>query len=224
MFLTDLLYPRVCLNCTAHLNRREQGLCVRCQHRFPKTYFHDAPDNLMSRRFWGRCDVQFASAMFFYDKNSGIRELIHDLKYHSRPEIGSVFGEMYGKELRNNLFFQQIDGLVSVPMHPAKERVRGYNQAAVFAKAMASTMQKPHIDDGLMRLEDRESQTKIARFERAEVINNLYVTDNAAALEGKHLLIIDDVMTSGSTLEACANAILKIPNTKVSIATIAYVK
>lgn len=222
--LLHLLYPNLCMVCNGNLPKAEQGICVRCQYKLPKTNFHDSPDNPITRRFWGRIDVQFGAAMLYYDKESGVRNLIHGLKYNNKPEIGVEIGELYGNILRENLYFEQIDAIVDVPMHPIKERKRGYNQATMFAQGLATTMRKPHITAGLERYADTESQTKKDKLDRQNVIENLYGVARSTELAGKHILLVDDVLTTGSTLEGCATAILGLPDTKVSIATIAYGK
>jgi ComF family protein len=220
--LLHLVYPNLCMACNHSLPSTARGICVRCQVKLPKTNFHDTPDNPMTRRFWGRVDIQFAAAMLYYNKETGVRDLIHKLKYQNQPDIGIKIGELYGKTLRENLYFEQIDAIVDVPMHYIKERKRGYNQAAMFAQGLAESMKKPHIEAGLERYADTESQTKKDRMERISVAENLYGVAEIAALAGKHILIVDDVFTTGATLEGCAAALLELPNTKVSVATIAF--
>ena len=217
-----LLYPHLCLTCSSALFDTAQILCVRCQYRLPKTNFHDTPDNPITRRFWGRIGIEFGAAMLHFDKESGVRELLHQLKYNNKPQIGVKIGEMYGKILGESLYFQQIDAIVPVPMHPIKELKRGYNQATMFGQGLAETMQKPQYIAGLARYGNTESQTKKSKFGRMEVIENLYGVAQPELLQGKHILLVDDVLTTGATLEGCAASILQLPDTKVSIVTIAY--
>ena len=194
---------------------------MRCQYRMPKTNFHETPDNPITRRFWGRIDLQFGAAMLYYNKESGVRKLIHGLKYENKPQIGVLMGELYGRILRENMYFDQIDAIVDVPMHPIKEQKRGYNQATMFAEGLAQTMQKPLIANAIERYENTESQTKKDKLDRMGVIENLYGVAHGNDLAGKHILLVDDVFTTGATLEGCASAMLALPDTKVSVATIA---
>ena len=165
--------------------------------------------------------MQFGAAMYFFTKTSLIQPLFHQLKYKNRPEIGTKIGLLYGNILRDNLYFGQVDGIVSVPMHPIKERQRGYNQAAVFAEGLATAMQKPHIPQLLVRSVNAASQTHKSNFERMSVLDNMYAVGDAKLAQGKHILLVDDVMTTGATLEACATALLQVPDVRVSIVTIA---
>jgi ComF family protein len=219
--LLHLLYPNLCMVCNGSLPKTGQGICVRCQYKMPKTNYHETPDNPITRRFWGRIDLQFGAAMLYYNKESGVRKLIHSLKYENKPQIGVEIGKLYGKILRENIYFQQIDAIVDVPMHPIKERKRGYNQATMFAEGLAQTMQKPLIVAALERYEDTESQTQKDKMDRMGVIENLYGVARTSELAGKHILLVDDVFTTGATLEGCAAAILMLPDTKISVATIA---
>jgi ComF family protein len=219
--LAALFYPRLCLACGLHLAPSQDTICTRCQFKLPKTGYHEQVDNPFTRKFWGRVDIQFGAAMYFFTKSGLVQPLLHQLKYKNKPEIGIKIGEMYGNLLRDNLYFGQIDCIVPVPMYPTKERTRGYNQAAMFGQGLAETMQKPQFANLLERTVNAASQTRKSNFERMDVLNNMYGVADTSIATGKHILLVDDVMTTGATIEACAIALLQLPDVKVSIATIA---
>ncbi len=219
--LISLFYPRICLGCGGHLQPKRELVCVMCDVKMKRTNFHEHADNPFVRKFWGRVDVQFAASMFVFRKNSPVQNLIHELKYNNKPQIGIQFGKMYGKTLSESLFFSDVDMIVPVPLHPSKLLKRGYNQAAMFANGLAIGLGKPAANDFLARYTASESQTRKTRFERIDVIENMFDLEDMQQAEGKHILLVDDVLTTGATLEGCAAQLLQIPNVRVSMATFA---
>lgn len=219
--LVSLLYPNLCLACSENTPARGEIICLSCQLKLPKTNFHLEKENPFTERFWGRMSLESGAALYHFVKGGRIQELLHRLKYEGKREIGIKLGEWYGRQLRESQFFKEIDVIVPVPLHPRKERLRGYNQAAVFAQGIAETMQKPWLKDGLVRQVFTETQTQKSRAERLENVSEVFAIGNFKKLEGKHVLLVDDVMTTGATMEACGTKLLSVTGTKLSMATIA---
>lgn len=217
----SLFYPNNCVACQNALFRNEQTICTSCLFHLPKTEYHYEKDNPISRIFWGRTDIEIAASYCFFVKAGKVQHLIHQLKYKGKKEIGILLGEIYGKELLKSAFFQNIDVIIPVPLHPKKEKKRGYNQSEMFGIGLSSGMQIPLDKTTLIRTYASETQTKKSRFKRWENVKEIFDLQNADLLENKHILLIDDVITTGATIEACVNMLKKIKNVKISIVSIA---
>lgn len=225
--LLSLFYPRVCLGCGRELTPQRKIICFRCDYQMPKTNQHEHPDNAFTRKFWGRIEVQFAASLYFFQKDTPIQNLMHQLKYNGKPEIAIELGTKFGKTLRESVFFDDVDLIIPVPLHETKLRKRGYNQAAMFATGLAAGMQKTADNEFLTRYTASASQTTKTREERKDVIDGTFCIENAAviaAASNKHILLVDDVLTTGATLYGCALPLLTIPNVRLSMATIAMVR
>lgn len=223
-FFTDfvnLLYPRVCPCCGQNLFKQENLICTRCLYHIPKTNFHHFNDNPVARQFWGRVNVENATSYYFFYKGSKFQVLIHNMKYRGQKEIGYELGKIFGSELMSSSAYREIDLVVPVPLHVRKQRKRGYNQSEWIARGIAERMEKPIDTRALYRAIESETQTRKTRYERWKNVENIFKLKTADALKDKHILLVDDVVTTGSTLEACARVLLTIENTKVSIATLA---
>jgi ComF family protein len=218
----SLFYPRLCAGCQISLVRGEDVICLGCLADLPKTGFERINDNPVAQLFWGRAKIQLATAFCSFDKGGIMQQFLHQLKYKGSAEIGTKLGMLFGYDLNQCACYREIEFLIPVPLHPKRERKRGYNQSAVIGKGMSVAMGKPLMTDNLIRNYYSETQTNKSRFERWENVKELFSVRKPELLEGKHLLLIDDVVTTGSTLEACAQALLKVPGTRVSVATLAY--
>ena len=220
-YLTELLFPRLCVVCGDKLIEQEKWICLHCLHHIPRTNFHLEPDNRVAQLFYGRVQIEFATSFFYFSKGSKYQSLLHNLKYKGMKEIGEEVGKHFGIDLLQSPDFLSVDVICPVPLHPNKERKRGYNQSWWIASGIARQMQKELSDDNLKRVTATETQTRKSRFERWINVEGIFELTNPEAFSGKHILLIDDVVTTGSTLEACAQAILSKTNARVSIATLA---
>jgi len=217
----SLLFPRLCYACGSHLLRNEKLICTQCYISIPRTNYHLTPDNPVEQLFWGRCQICKAAAFSFYNKGSRIRKLIHNLKYRGVREIGYELGKIYGLSLRHSDFLNEVDLIIPVPLHPSKHRKRGFNQAECISRGLADTTGLPLDLNSLVRIALSDTQTKRSRYERWLNVEGIFFVAEPAELKGKHILLVDDVITTGSTLEACTVELLKIENVKVSVVAIA---
>lgn len=220
-YLTELIFPKLCVTCGDKLIEQEQWICLHCLHHIPRTNFHLEPENPVAQLFYGRVRIEFATAFFYFSKGSKYQSLLHNLKYKGMKELGAEIGKQFGIDLLQSESFASVDVICPVPLHPQKEKKRGYNQSWWVASGIAQQMQKQLSDDNLKRITATETQTRKARFERWQNVEGIFELTDPEAFSGKHILLIDDVVTTGSTLEACAQAIISKTDAKVSIATLA---
>jgi len=186
----------------------------------PKTNFHLQEDNPVLRRFWGKTSVSSAASFVFFDKGEKVQHMLHSLKYQNNTELGIFLGELYGAELKSSPLFSSCDGIVPVPLHLKKIRTRGYNQSDFIAEGLSNAMGIPVYKKFLTRTVATSTQTRKARYARFENVENVFRLNGEKA-DAKHFLIVDDIITTGSTLEACASCINQIEGVKVSVATFA---
>ena len=219
--LLDILYPRVCYVCETTLASNQNVLCSRCLHDLPVADFHLEKENPVEKIFYGRIPVENATALLLFEKKGMVQKLIHNLKYRGHEEIGSYFGKWLGEELKQNGSYADISAVIPVPLHKKKLRQRGYNQVAKFAAEIAAALEVPYIDNVLLKLTSTQTQTIKTRFARWGSIEETFSLNNADQLTNAHILLVDDLVTTGATLEACAQTLLQVPGTKISIATMA---
>jgi ComF family protein len=220
-----LLFPRLCLACSQPITFDETYICLDCQATLPETDFHLSKKNPFTERFDGRLSIETAAALFFFTKNSKTQHLIHQIKYDDKREVAFELGRYLGQKLAKQPHFQGIDYIIPVPMHPKKRVLRGFNQAEVFADGLSETMHTPLELSVLKKIKMTETQTKLSRLERMNNTDDVFHVTTASLLSNKNILIVDDVMTSGATLESCANALLEANSSvKINFATIAFVK
>lgn len=216
-----LLYPNLCLACEKNTPTKGNVICLSCQYYLPKTKFHLERENRFTERFWGRVPIDAGAALYFFTKGSRTQNLIHKLKYEGKTKVGIKLGNLYGKMLKDSPYFSNVDLIVPVPLHPKKEQQRGYNQSDLFAKGLSEEMEVPWSKKALIRTAMTETQTKKSRSARVKNVNDVFQVNQPKRLKGKHILLVDDVMTTGATLEACATKILTVGDVKISFATIA---
>jgi len=214
-----LLFPHVCAGCGNDLPGVQNLLCMRCMHQMPETYFERYPSNPVEKIFWGRLDLAAATAQYYYTRESLMQHLMHQFKYKGNKELGTQLGRMMGIQLLRSGRFN-ADALIPLPLFPAKERRRGYNQAAVLCEGMAESMHIPVLDKVVIRSEHTETQTRKGRVERWKNMEGKFIIADPGSISNKYLLLVDDVITTGATLEACGSELLKGENVQVSIATL----
>ncbi len=219
--LISLFYPRLCAGCNTSLLRGEEVLCLNCLADLPRTNYHQQEDNPVFQQFIGRVPVELATSFCRFDKGGHLQHLLHQLKYKGNLEVGQKMGLLFGYDLIQSPLYQNIDLIIPVPLHPKKERKRGFNQSTEICKGLSVAMQRPLICGNLIRVVHTASQTRKGRFERWENVSGIFSVKNGPELAGKHLLLVDDVVTTGATLEACCIPLLMIPGVQVSIATLA---
>lgn len=218
----SLFFPDLCCACGDHLVSHEYQLCTACLYDLPYTHFHLQPDNPVARQFWGRIPVKAAFAYLYFHKQGKVQNLIHHLKYKNRPRLGNLLGEMYGRELRKHGLVSSIDYIIPVPLHTSRLKSRGYNQSYCIAEGLACILGIPLGDKYLNRSKPTGTQTHKGRFERFENMVEVFRLQNADELVDKHILLVDDVITTGATLEACALSLLEVQGLQISILAIAY--
>lgn len=220
--IMEFFFPNLCISCDERLISQEKYLCNNCWFDLPVTNFHKNKENKVAQLFWGRTEIINATAFFSYKKGSNYQQLIHFTKYKGLKELGFECGRKFGFTLSESESFCSVDVIVPVPLHPKKHKQRGYNQSDWIAKGIADSLNKPLSTDNLFRKIHTSTQTRKNRFERWQNVDGIFGINSPQEFINKHVLLIDDVVTTGSTLEACAYQLLKLPNTSVSIATLAF--
>ncbi|HXH18090.1 MAG TPA: ComF family protein [Chitinophagales bacterium] len=216
-----LLFPNHCQACQQPLGKGEDILCLFCQYELPQTDYHRQKENPVEKLFWGRVEIQRAAGLYFFHGKTKVQHLLHQLKYHGKKEIAHKLGRMYGGLLKESDFADDIDLIVPVPLHEKKKRKRGYNQSDFFAMGLSESLGIDWSAKILRRNVFTETQTGKTRFERWGNVGEVFKLREAKDIAGKHVLLVDDVITTGATLEACAHSLLQAEGTRVSIATIA---
>ncbi len=217
----SLIFPELCQACTKSLYRNEEIICADCLYNLPFTDFHLHQDNAVAQSFWGRVPIETASALLYFSKGNRVQNLLHQLKYKNRPEVGVYLGKLAAKSLLQNPVFATADMIMPVPLHQQKQLKRGYNQSLCIAEGLSQKIRIPVENQNLIKTTSTESQTKKSRISRYENMKEVFWVKNPEKLTGKHILLVDDIITTSATLEACCNVLLQIPGVKISIATIA---
>jgi ComF family protein len=216
-----LLFPHVCSGCGSDLLSEESMLCMRCVEAMPETNFDNHPNNPVEKKFWGRLRLVGATAQYYFTKESLMQHLMHQFKYKGNKDLGLQLGRMMGESLKRSNRFN-VDALIPLPLFPAKEKKRGFNQATVLCDGMAEYMNVPVLNDVIIRPQFTETQTKKGRIERWLNMEGKFILKNPEAITNKHILLVDDVVTTGATLETCGTELLKADNARLSLATLYY--
>ncbi len=219
--IADLFFPRPCAGCGAVPDLPEQYLCHTCCFSLPYTGFMDQPGNAVEKIFYGRVSLEAAAALFYFTKNTLLQHLLFALKYRNQPEAGRLLGRLMGEALAGAGRFASLDLLVPLPLHPKKEKKRGYNQAALLCDAISIITRIPVCRNALVRSQFTATQTQQDRVHRWQNMEAVFALQNAASLQNRRVLLVDDVVTTGATLEASA-ALLSEAGCRVSILTAAY--
>ncbi len=219
--IINLFFPPVCAGCHSFLLSNENVICTLCRHNIPLTNHHLNLENEAFKKFYGRIPVEYTSALLYFHKRGIVQELIHNLKYKGQEEIGTVLGEWYAEDLKNLTIIQSVDEIIPVPLHRRKLRERGYNQVTNFGLALSKNLNIPYKPSLLVRNIYSKTQSKKTLLSRSDGIDTIFDVVFTEKDHNKHFLLIDDVITTGSTLEACSHALLKIPGAKISIVCMA---
>lgn len=220
--LLNLLFPNLCNACGIPLYHNENVICTKCRYHLPYTDYHLYDENRVAKQFWGRIPLNAAMAMLYFRKGSKTQNLIHNLKYNAKTEVGTMMGTFIGDRLKANQLYADIDLIVPVPLHAKKLRSRGYNQSAFIAQGISAALMVSVCENALIRKVATESQTKKSRYNRYENMLLVFTAKDPAIFLSKHILLVDDVITTGATLEACASLMLSHGAAKVSVAAIAF--
>lgn len=220
----NLLFPALCNACCKSLFHGETLICTKCAYDLPYTDFQQYAENPVAKQFWGRIPVHAAMSMLYFDKGNKVQQLIHHLKYKDQTQLGILLGNKLGERIKNSPYYTGITTIVPVPLHPKRQRSRGYNQSKFIADGIAEVLKIPVDDQLLKRARATSTQTKKNRFNRFLNMQTVFVVKNPESLTQQHILLVDDVMTTGATLEACGLELLKHGTTKLSIVTLAYAK
>lgn len=217
----SLWFPRCCVVCGRPLAKGEECICTFCNINLPRTNYHLQKDNPVEQLFWGKVALEKATSFFFYRKGSDFRQILHQLKYGGKKEIGAIMGRCMASELLASDFFEGIDVVIPVPLHKKKQKIRGYNQSEWIARGITAVTTIPIDTDTVSRHKNTETQTRKSAYERWENVNGIFALNQPESLAGKHILLIDDVLTTGATTVACACRLMEIDGVRISVLTLA---
>lgn len=219
--IANLFFPKVCYACLNYLNDNENTICTNCRHDLPVTNFHFGDNNAVDKALYGRAKIENGTALLRFEKQGLVQQLIHGLKYKGYENIGFVLGNWLGAELKETNDYNAIDIVIPVPLHKKKLKSRGYNQVEKFGQQIAKALNADYIDDVLVKVTNNKSQSTKGRLARWNNNEELFTIQNKTKIENKHILIVDDIITTGATLEACISVLNQANNIKISIATMA---
>ena len=220
--LVDLFFPKVCYGCSDMLTDHEAFMCTSCRHELPVTNFHFNQDNSVAKIFYGRSRIETATSLLRFQKKGIVQHLLHNLKYRGHEDIGVFLGQWLGGELKTIPCYKSVEIVIPVPLHPKKLKKRGYNQVAKFAMELAKSLGADYADDVLLKQTNTSSQVYKNRLERWTNPKEQFIVQNSHKITHKHSLLVDDIITTGATLEACVNVLNSEENHKISIASMAF--
>ena len=221
--INNILLPKVCFGCNTQITRGERILCAVCRHELPLTDYNYTDPNTVDHIFYGRIPINKAMSFVFFTKNGIVKNLLHYLKYKNQEQIGAYFGDWIGSSLQEEKMLKNVDIVVPIPLHPKKKQKRGYNQVALFAERIAQSINAEYRDDILLKVVNTKSQTKKDRQLRWENAKDIFQLNVQAKKDFTHVLLVDDVITTGATIEAAAQTLFKIEGICVSVLSIAVV-
>lgn len=223
-YLTDvyrLFYPKLCGACNTALYKGEQHICFVCSNNLPFTDFEKLKSNPVEKVFQGRIDVAFATSLLYFSRSTKTQNILHQIKYNNRKQLAIYLGNLLGERIKSTHEQLNFDVIIPVPLHPKKLQIRGYNQSSYIAKGIAEVLNIPIAEHIIKRKINTATQTKKTRVERWQNINNAFELNKKIKLNYNHILLVDDVLTTGATIEACANSLNSKQNLKISVATLA---
>ena len=219
--LFHLFFPRCCAVCGASLIEGEDTICTHCNIDMPRTNYHKMKDNPVERMFWGKFPLERATSFFFYRKGSDFRQVLHQLKYGGQKEIGAIMGRYMASELQASDFFHGVDVIIPIPLHKKKQQIRGYNQSEWISRGIMAVTGIPVDTEAIIRRKNTETQTQKSALERWKNVDGIFELHRSEHLAGKHILIVDDVLTTGATTVACASRLAEIEGVRISVLTLA---
>ncbi len=217
----SLFFPRCCMVCGRPMAKGEECLCVCCNMKLPRTNLHKYPDNAVEQLFWGKIPIERATSYLYYRKGSDFRQILYRLKYRGEKQVGEIMGRYMAAELLSSGFFRDLDVVIPVPLHEKKKRARGYNQSEWIAMGVRAITGIPIDAEAVQRIKNTETQTRKTTFQRWENVDQIFMLRHPERFEGKHILIMDDVLTTGATALACAAAFEKVRGIRISVLTLA---
>ena len=223
--ILGLIAPKTCAVCGCRISQTDAFLCEVCNLTLPRTRHIYAPyDNQLAKNFWARIPIERAAALFYYEPGAPVSRMIQQLKYFHHPEIGEALGRFTAVEFQQTDFFEGIDAIVPIPLAPERKRKRGYNQSEEIAKGIAQVIHCPVLTHLVSRLTFKESQTHKGRQQRSENVENAFRLNDAVSMEGKHILLVDDIVTTGATIAACGRELARVEGLKISVCALGYTK
>lgn len=220
--ISHLFYPHHCSGCGNDILDHDQLLCLRCLNELPLTHFHNLANNPVEKLFWGRLPVITAFSYLFFTKDSTLQHLLHQLKYKGNKEIGFFLGQQMGLALQHSNRHSEINGIIPLPLFPSREKKRGFNQATVICEGIADSIKIPVLYESIIRTKATATQTHKSRLERWQNMEGKFEVKDAAAIKNKNILLVDDVITTGATLEACGQKLLEAGPASLHIGSLAY--
>lgn len=217
----ELFFPRYCVLCGERLAKTEECVCIKCFIGLPRTRMCPVADNAMEKEFWGKLPIERANSLLYYTKGGDVQKILYELKYYGNDRLALFLGKCMAMELQPSNFFQNIDYILPVPLHDKKKKARGYNQSEMIAQGISIVTGIPLIDNILKRVRYTDTQTKKRSYERWLNVQDVFECISLKIIEDKHVLLVDDVMTTGSTIVACADALSGIPHIRISVLTLA---
>ncbi len=218
----NLFFPELCLICNRSLIISKQLICVSCRSNLPVTNFCDWSPNEVEKSFYGRVDIISGTSLLYFNRKGNVQKLIHQLKYKKQQKVGLFLGNWLGEAMINSERFKELDAIIPVPLHKNKLKKRGYNQVTTFGISLSKSLKIPLLENILIRVSKTQTQTLKSRFDRSKNMNENFELIDTERLKNKHILLIDDIITTGATLEACCIQLYFTKNIKISIATMAY--
>jgi ComF family protein len=222
--ILNIIFPKVCCSCDKSLAKNEELICFSCRSTMPKANFNDLEHNELVSRLYGKLNVDFGSSFLYFHKSGITQKILHMLKYEHMPELGELMGRWYGYELLQQKVDEKVDFVIPVPLHPRKEKIRGYNQSYFIAQGMNTSTKIPVENEILYRIHYEKSQTQRTKEQRWKSVSDAFIVKDKGKIEGKYILLVDDVITTGATLEACGRQLLKNGAAGISVATLAIAK
>lgn len=222
--LLSLIYPEICPVCGKSLFKNEKVICMKCYHHLARARYANDPKNPAAQVFWGRVPLQGVITSFLYNKGNALQHLIHAFKYKGHQNIGLFLGEELGKEISKIEGLNDLNYIIPVPLHPKKKRKRGFNQSEIIARGVAKQIQAEIDPDILERAFFSATQTRKSKFERWQNVESIFKLKNKKTITNKHILIVDDVITTGATIEACARCLMQAEGIRISVGAIAYTR